>query len=146
MVGWVVGWEKQPIQAPPADGATRALQWSLDSDTESDDEGRNVVRRLETQVDSDEEPLLPPSSPPEEVIRALEADLCSPPRATRRVVLVPQSQGGTPASIQDARETLPSTTIVESAADVPSTFPQVQEQFDALFWSTIHRKTAALSL
>ena len=28
--------------------------------------------------------------------------ICSPPRATRRVVLVPQSQGGTPASIQDA--------------------------------------------
>ena len=39
----------------------------------------------------------------------------------RRVVLVPQSQGGTPASIQDVRETLPSTTLVE--ADVPSTFP-----------------------
>ena len=61
---------------------------------------------------------MPPSSPPEEV-RALEGDLCSPPRASRRV-LVPQSQGGTPASIQDARETLLSTILVE---DVPSTFP-----------------------
>ena len=95
----------------------RALPWSWDSDTESDDEGRNVVRRLESHVDSDEEPLLPPSSPPEEVIRALEADLCSPPRATRRVMLIPQSQGGTLSSIQDARETL------LSEADLPSTFP-----------------------
>ena len=95
----------------------RALPWSWDSDTESDDEGRNVVRRLESHVDSDEEPLLPPSSPPEEVIRALEADLCSPPCATRRVMLIPQSQGGTPTSIQDARETLP------SEVDLPSTFP-----------------------
>ena len=47
--------------------------------------------------------------------------ICAAPRATRRVVLVPRSQGGTPASIQDARETLPSTTLVD--ADVLSTFP-----------------------
>ena len=37
-------------------------------------------------------------------------------------MLVPQSQGGTPALIHDAREIPPSTTLVESAADVPSTF------------------------
>ena len=44
------------------------------------------------------------------------------------------------------RETLPSTTLVESAADVPSTFFAVQEQFDALFLSTIRRRIAALSV
>ena len=44
-------------------------------------------------------PLLPPSSPPE--------------RASRRVVLVPQSQGGTPASIQDPTEPDALTTVVD---------------------------------
>ena len=37
-------------------------------------------------------------------------------RRTRRVMLIPQSQGGTPASIQDVRETL------LSEVDLPSTF------------------------
>ena len=72
----------------------RTLQRCVDSDTKSDDEGRNVVRRLESQVDTDdEEPLLPLSSPAEEVIWAFEADLRSQPRASRRVVLVPSVTG-----------------------------------------------------
>ena len=122
VVGWVVGWEKQPIQVPPADGAACGRCHGLGTATPNQmmRVGTSVCS-LESHVDSDEEPLLPPSSPPEEVIRAHEADLCSPPRASRRVVLVPQSQGGMPASIQDARETLPSKTLDE--ADVPSTFP-----------------------
>ena len=63
----------------------RPLPWSWDSDTELDEEGRQVVRRLEAQsIDTDAQ-----SSPPSEVLRALEADLCSNPRASRRVVLVP---------------------------------------------------------
>ena len=100
---WVVGQEKQPIQVPPTDGAACGRCHGLGTVTPNQMmRGRNVVRRLESHVDS--EPLWPPTSPPEEVIRALEADLCSPPRATRRVMLILQSQGGTPSSIQDARE------------------------------------------
>ena len=68
------------------------------------------------------------SSPFGEVIRALEEDLCSHPRASRRV---PQSPGGTPASIQDrqdlASEGFPELaplpvdgTIVDSTEDKPS--------------------------
>ena len=112
MVGWVVGGPASRRRR------MRALPWSWDSD-----EGRNVVRRMEAHVDSDEEPLLPPSSPPEEVIRALEADLCSPPRASKRVVFVPQSQGGTPASIQDApRDVAFHDSCRRCASDIPRQF------------------------
>ena len=70
----------------------------MDSDSESEDECRNVARRLE----GDEQNLQDvPSSPPSEVIRELEADLCCHPRASRRVVLAPQSLGGTPQSVHD---------------------------------------------
>ena len=99
------------------------LPWSWDSDTESDEEGRQVVRRLEAQsINTDAQ-----SS---EVLRALEADLCSNPHASRRVVLVPQSLDGTPRLVHDVQEPDPSlndsvirgTTIqVEPIEQVPST-------------------------
>ena len=79
----------------------RALQWSWDSDTESDEDGRHVIRRLEAQSIDTDDPLVAQSSPLGEVIRALEEDLRSHPRASRRVVLVPQSPGGTLVSIKD---------------------------------------------
>ena len=41
---------------------------------------------------------------PREVIRALEEDLCCLPRASRRVVLAPQSPEGTPQSVHDRRD------------------------------------------
>ena len=88
------GWERQPIRVQPTGRRDCGhCQWSWHSDTESDDEGRHVVRSLEAQsVDTDDQQLLlAHSSPPSEVIRALEEDLCSHPRASRRVVLVPQS-------------------------------------------------------
>ena len=82
----------------------RALQRAMDNDSESEDECHNVARRLE----GDEQPLqvtphmdLVPSSPPSKVIQALEADLCCHPRASRRVVLAPQSPGGTPQSVHN---------------------------------------------
>ena len=81
--------------------AGSGLRWSWDSDSESDEEGRHVVRRLEAEsIDTDDHPLVAQSSPPSEVLRAHEADLCGNPRASRRVVLVPQSVGGTPRSVQ----------------------------------------------
>ena len=113
-------------QAPPAQ-RLRLLPWSWDSDTESYEEGRQVIRRLEAQsIDTDAQ-----SSPPSEVLRALEANLCSNPRASRRVVLVPQSLDGTPR-VFDVQEPDPSvndsvirgTTIqVEPSEQVPSTMP-----------------------
>ena len=106
---------------------SRALQWSWDSDTESDDEGRNGARRLESQVDSGEEPLLPPSSPLEEVIRALEADLSGPPRASRRIVLVPQSQAGRPHQFtMRERDCFPRLLLSRQTFDTL----KVQEQFN----------------
>ena len=61
-------------------------------DTESDEERRHVIRRLEALlIDTDDHFFVAHSSPLGEVIRALEEDLCSHPRASRRVVFVPQS-------------------------------------------------------
>ena len=109
----------------------RALQRAMDSDSESKDECRNVARRLE----GDEQPLvqltphmdLVSSSPPSEVIRALEADLCCHPRASRRVVLAPQSPGATPQSMHDGRDPVsPTRSQVElsvASVHVPSTIP-----------------------
>ena len=57
-----------------------------------------------------ESQLVPFPSPPSDLIRALESDLCSHPRASSRVVLVPQSPDGTPRSVHDAQETVPSGT------------------------------------
>ena len=98
----------------------RALQWSWDSDTESDEEGRHVIRRLEAQsTDTDDHPLVAQSSPPGEVIRALEEDLCRHPRASRRFVLAPQSPGGTPVSIQD-----PTPSVTEFPVSASQGFPE----------------------
>ena len=83
----------------------------------------------------DESPLLPFSSPPSEVIRALEDDLCSHPRASRRVVLVPHSPGGTPESVQDLQDPTPSVTDLPTwgpvfATQVELPVPCVQVPFD----------------
>ena len=101
----------------------RALQWSWDSDSDSGDE-QNVAPRLEPE---DGEQAI--SSPPSEVIRALEADLCGPPRAFRRVALVPQSPGATPDSVVDVPEPYggsvdaTQTELSASSVQVPSTIP-----------------------
>ena len=51
---------------------------------------------------------VPSPNPPSEVFRALEADLCSHPRASRRVALVPQSPDGTLRSVHDVQDSVPS--------------------------------------
>ena len=83
------GKQSRPRQQAATDARLRALQRAMDSDSESEDECRNVARRLE----GDEQNLqdtphmdLVPSSPPSEVIREFEADLCCHPCASRRVV------------------------------------------------------------
>ena len=100
---------------------------------DSDEQSSSDLRRGPTQVDSDSEdelplaqvfsydqsrglaslaesPPVPSPSPPSELVRALESDLCSHPRASRRVVLVPQSPDGTPRSVHDAEDSFPSGT------------------------------------
>ena len=97
----------------------RAMRQSWDSDSP---ESPDVVRKSDSQgMDTDGEislsrapmsnadsPPLPLSSPPSEVVRALEADLCSHPHASRRVVLVSQSPDGTPRSVHDVVDLDPS--------------------------------------
>ena len=85
------GLERPPTQVPTA-GAAGHRDCGHCHGHESDEEGWQVVCRLEAQsIDTDVQ-----SSPPSEVLRALEADLCSNPRASRRVVLVPSPLTGHP--------------------------------------------------
>ena len=58
---------------------------------------------------------------PHEVLRALEEDLCSLPRASRRVVLAPQSTGGTPQSAHDRRDAV-SPTGGQAELSAPSVY------------------------
>ena len=57
-----------------------------------------------TEIDMTVGDSLQGVSVPREVIRALEEDLCCLPRASRRVVLAPQSPEGTPQSVHDRRD------------------------------------------
>ena len=75
------GNQSRPCQQAATDARLRALQRAMDSDSESEDECRNVASRLE----GDEQNLqdtphmdLVPSSPPSEVIRELEAGFVLP--------------------------------------------------------------------
>ena len=107
------------------------------SDTKSDDEGRNVVRRLESQVDTDdEEPLLPPSSPAEEVIRAFEVDLRSQPRASkaRRAGPLSHREGRPHQFTMREMHCFPRRQLSRQQMHLRHS-QQVQEQFDVLFWS-----------
>ena len=59
-----------------------------------------------TEIDKTVRDSLQGVSVPHEVLRALEEDLCSLPRASRQVVLAPQSTEGTPQSLHDRRDTV----------------------------------------
>ena len=101
----------------------------MDSDSDSEDEFRNVARRLEGDEQNFQDTShmdLVPSSPPSEVIRELEADLSCHPRASRRVVLAPQSPGGTPQSVHDRDPgslTGGQVELLVPSVHVPSTIP-----------------------
>ena len=117
MVGWVVGWEKQPIQVPPADGAACGRCHGLGTATP------NQMMRVGTSFADWSHMLILTRNlfchHPVHQRRSSGRSrrICAAHHVPPGVMLIPQSQGGTLSSIQDARETLP------SEADLPSTFP-----------------------
>ena len=97
---------RQTIPAPPAGGDGRkdcvfsSGPWTaIQSLRTSVAMWQEVGRRRATSPSQPPHMDPVPSSPPSEVIRALEADLCCHPRASRRAVLAPKSPGGTPQSV-----------------------------------------------
>ena len=124
---------ERPVTQVPIAGVVGRGSWDSDS-PEMDTDGEISLSRA-PMSDADSLPL-PLSSPPSEVVRALEADLCSHPRASRRVVLVPQSPDGTLRSVHDVVDLAPSVNgsvrrcsvlvspiLVEPSVQVPSTIP-----------------------
>ena len=99
-------WRSLPPRPPRTSGAVRVAESSEDSGsgwvpTLLDEQDSAVPC---TEIDMIVWDSLQGVSVPREVIRALEEDLCCLPRASRRVVLAPQSPEGTPQSVHDRRD------------------------------------------